>query len=229
MQFTLAPHAQPAVAIAGQDLLFPVNRIYCVGKNYAAHIREMGSEPTRDAVCFFLKPADAVVTNGHMPYPPGTSNLHFEGELVIAIGKGGANIATDDALQHVFGYACGLDMTRRDLQIAAARVGHPWDTGKAFDFSAPIAPIVPVAECGHFERGSLKLWVNGQLRQDADFADMIWKNPEIISELSKLYTLQAGDLIFTGTPSGVGPVIAGDRVVLAIDRLSQLDVLITPH
>ncbi|MEI7950722.1 MAG: fumarylacetoacetate hydrolase family protein [Gammaproteobacteria bacterium] len=227
MTFIFPGRPQPAVAISGQDALFPVNRIYCVGKNYAAHIREMGAEASRDAVCFFLKPADALVTDGRMPYPPGTANLHFEGELVIAIGKGGANIPAAAALDHVFGYAAGLDMTRRDLQLAAGRVGHPWDTGKAFDGSAPVSPIVPVAQCGHFARGSLKLWVNGLLRQDADFGDLIWKNHEVISELSKLYTLQAGDLIFTGTPAGVGPVVAGDRIELCIDRLNKLEVLIT--
>jgi fumarylpyruvate hydrolase len=227
MTLAFPARPQPAVAISGQDTLFPVNRIYCVGKNYAAHIREMGAEASRSAVCFFLKPADAIVTDGRMPYPPGTHNLHYEGELVIAIGKGGSNIAAADALTHVFGYAAGLDMTRRDLQMAAGSVGHPWDTGKAFDASAPIAPIVPVAECGHFARGSLKLWVNGQLRQDADISDLIWKNHEVISELSKLYTLHAGDLIFTGTPAGVGPVVAGDRIVLGIDRLAKLEVVIT--
>ena len=227
MTFVFPPPAQPAVPVAGSASLFPVNRIYCVGKNYAAHIREMGSEASRDAVCFFLKPANAVVTNGRMPFPPGTSNLHYEGELVMAIGKGGRNIAPESALEHVFGYALGLDMTRRDLQLAAGRIGHPWDTGKAFDASAPISPITPVADCGHLTWGSIKLWVNGQLRQDADLGDLIWRTYEIISELSKLFTLQPGDLIFTGTPAGVGPVVAGDRMKLAIEHLGELDVEIT--
>lgn len=228
MLFAFPVPTPPVVPITDSTAVFPVNRIYCVGKNYAAHIREMGAEPTRDAVCFFLKPADAVVTTGCMPYPPGTSNLHYEGELVIAIGKGGRNIAAAAALQHVFGYALGLDMTRRDLQINASRIGHPWDTGKAFDCSAPISPITPVAKCGHFDKGSIKLWVNGELRQDADLGDLIWKNHEVISELSKLYTLKPGDLIFTGTPAGVGPVVTGDRMVLAIEGLGQLDVALTP-
>jgi fumarylpyruvate hydrolase len=227
MQFALNPPVTTVVPVEGADAVFPVHRIYCVGKNYAAHIREMGAEPARDAVCFFLKPADAVVTSGRMPYPPGTSNLHYEGELVIAIGKGGSNIPPAAALAHVFGYAAGLDMTRRDLQVSAGRIGHPWDTGKAFDHSAPIASIVPVSQCGHFDSGSLKLRVNGEVRQDADISDLIWKNHEIISELSKLYCLQAGDLIFTGTPAGVGPVVRGDRIVLQIDRLNQLDLTIT--
>jgi fumarylpyruvate hydrolase len=220
--------APTLVPIAGSSQQFPVRRIYCVGKNYAAHIQEMGAAPSRDAVCFFLKPTDAIVLNGSMPYPPGTHNMHYEGELVMALAKGGRNIPVEGALEHVFGYALGLDMTRRDLQLAASRIGHPWDTGKAFDASAPLSAIVPVAQCGHFERGSIKLWVNGELRQDADFQDLIWKNAEVISELSKLYTLQAGDLIFTGTPAGVGPVVAGDTIVLSIERLGQLQVQIMP-
>jgi fumarylpyruvate hydrolase len=224
MQFALKPPTQTVVPIHGSDAVFPVHRIYCVGKNYAAHIREMGSDASRDSVCFFLKPTDAVVTSGRMPYPPGTSNLHYEGELVIAIGKGGSNIAGSEALSHVFGYAAGLDMTRRDLQVSAGRVGHPWDTGKAFDYSAPLASIVPVAQCGHFDKGFLKLWVNGQIRQDADVSELIWKNHEIITELSRLYTLHPGDLIFTGTPAGVGPVTQGDRIVLGIERLPELSV-----
>ncbi|MES2606698.1 MAG: fumarylacetoacetate hydrolase family protein [Pseudomonadota bacterium] len=227
MLFALPLPPPSVVSITDSASVFPVNRIYCVGKNYAAHIREMGSEPTRDAVCFFLKPADAVVTTGEMPYPPGTRNLHYEGELVIAIGKGGRDITPATALQHVFGYALGLDMTRRDLQTAASRIGHPWDTGKAFDCSAPISAITPVATCGYLDKGSIKLWVNGDLRQDADLSDLIWKNHEIISELSKLYTLKPGDLIFTGTPAGVGPVVAGDRMVLAIEGLGKLDVTLT--
>jgi fumarylpyruvate hydrolase len=227
MTYVFSPRPQPALAIIGSDAQFPVNRVYCVGKNYAAHIIEMGSQPARDAVCFFLKPSDAIVTDGRVPYPPGTNNLHYEGELVMAIGKGGANIAPEQAMEHVFGYALGLDMTRRDLQTAAGHRGHPWDTGKAFDFSAPVSPIVPVAQSGHFDSGPIKLWVNGELKQNADFGELIWKNHEIICELSKLYTLKQGDLIFTGTPAGVGPVVAGDRIVLAIDRLGELAVQIT--
>lgn len=227
MQFALKPPAQVTVPVQGSAAVFPVHRIYCVGKNYAAHIREMGgSGPPRDAVCFFMKPADAIVTSGRMPYPPGTSNLHYEGELVMAIAKGGCNIDSADALSHVFGYAAGLDMTRRDLQTAAGRIGHPWDTGKAFDHSAPIAPIVPVEHCGHFDSGALQLRVNGEIRQDADIRELIWKNHEIISELSKLFELQPGDLIFTGTPAGVGPVSRGDSIVLNIDRLGELEVTI---
>ena len=227
MTHVFSPPPQPALAITGSELQFPVHRIYCVGKNYADHIREMGSEPSRAAVCFFMKPADAIVTGSAVPYPPGTANLHYEGELVMAIGKGGANIAPSEALEHVYGYALGLDMTRRDLQLAASRVGHTWDTGKAFDHSAPLSPITPVSRCGHFSSGSIRLWVNDELRQQADFNDLIWKNHEIISELSKLYTLQPGDLIFTGTPAGVGAVKPGDAIRLAIERLGELTVRIT--
>jgi fumarylpyruvate hydrolase len=224
MNFVLSPPAQPCLPVQGTPALFPVHRIYCVGKNYAAHIREMGSDPAREPPCFFLKPADALVTDGRMPYPPGTRNLHYEGELVIALGKGGANISPSVALEHVFGYAAGLDMTRRDLQTAAGRLGQPWDTGKAFDHSAPVAALVPVAQCGHLQHGRLQLKVNGELRQDAELGDMIWKSNEIISELSKLYTLMAGDLIFTGTPAGVGAVVRGDTIELAITGLGVLTV-----
>lgn len=224
MTFVFAPPAQPALPVQGSERLFPVHRIYCVGKNYAAHIREMGSDPAREPPCFFLKPADAIVSDGRMPYPPGTRNLHYEGELVIAIGKGGADITVENALTHVFGYALGLDMTRRDLQTAAGRLGQPWDTGKAFDHSAPLSAIYPCEHSGHLQSGRLQLKVNGALRQDADLADMIWKCDEIISELSRLYTLQSGDLIFTGTPAGVGAVLPGDGIELAIEGLGKLEL-----
>jgi fumarylpyruvate hydrolase len=224
MSFAFAPAAQSAVPVQGNADQFPVHRIYCVGKNYAAHIREMGAD-LREPPCFFLKPADAVVLDGRMPYPPGTQNLHYEGELVVALGKGGRNIKAAAALDHVFGYAVGLDMTRRDLQTAAGARGQPWDTGKAFDHSAPITAIVPAA--GKTPQGRLQLRVNGALKQDADLSDMIWKVEEIISELSKLYTLQAGDLIFTGTPAGVGAVVPGDRVEVRIPGLPVLNVEIT--
>ena len=227
MSYLFDPPAISAVPVSGNAQLFPVHRIYCVGKNYADHIREMGSDPAREAPCFFLKPTDAVVLDGKMPYPSGTSNLHYEGELVLAIGKGGRDIAVDDAAAHLFGYAMGLDMTRRDLQTAAGRQGMPWDTGKAFDASAPLSVITPVTSCGLLQRGSIKLWVNDQLRQDADLGDLIWNSQEIISQLSRLYELQPGDLIFTGTPAGVGAVVAGDRLRLAIEGLGTLEVVIT--
>lgn len=223
MAFAFAPLAQPAVPIIGSSELFPVHRIYCVGKNYAAHIREMGAD-LREPPCFFLKPADAILLNGRMPYPPGTHNLHYEGELVIALGRGGRNIPSSAALDCVFGYAAGLDMTRRDLQTAAGTRGQPWDTGKAFDHSAPIGAIQPLASAGNVLDGRLQLSVNGALKQDAALGDMIWNCDEIIAELSQLYTLQAGDLIFTGTPAGVGPVVTGDHVELRIDGLALLHV-----
>lgn len=226
MTFSFPPGPQPALAIKGSAQQFPVHRIYCVGKNYAAHIREMGSEPSREPPCFFLKPSDALVTDGRMPYPPGTGNLHYEGELVLAIGKGGADISSAQAAQHIFGYALGLDMTRRDLQTASGRLGQPWDTGKAFDYSAPLSMIYPVAETGLISKGRLQLKVNGQLKQDADLEDMIWNSNEIISALSRLYTLQPGDLIFTGTPAGVGPVQPGDNSELSIDKLGVMHVAI---
>jgi fumarylpyruvate hydrolase len=223
MTFAFAPSAPPAVPIQGSTELFPVHRIYCVGKNYAAHIREMGAD-LREPPCFFLKPADAILLDGRMPYPPGTRNLHYEGELVMALGKGGRNIAASAALDHVFGYAAGLDMTRRDLQTAAGARGQPWDTGKAFDHSAPLTAIHPVALTGKDLQGRLQLQVNGKSKQDAELSDMIWKCDEIISELSKLYTLQAGDLIFTGTPAGVGAVVPGDCIELRITGLPALNV-----
>lgn len=223
MAFAFTPHVQPAVPILGGNELFPVHRIYCVGKNYAAHIREMGAD-LREPPCFFLKPADAILLDGHMPYPPGTHNLHYEGELVLALGRGGRNIASSNALDHVFGYAAGLDMTRRDLQTAAGSRGQPWDTGKAFDHSAPLGAIHPLAAAGNVLDGRLQLRVNGTLKQNAALADMIWNCDEIIAELSKLYTLQPGDLIFTGTPAGVGPVVAGDRIELRIEGLAPLHV-----
>ena len=226
MAFAFVPPVQPAVPVHGTSDSFPVHRIYCVGKNYAAHIREMGAD-LREPPCFFLKPADAILLGGQMPYPPGTHNLHYEGELVIALGKGGRNIAAANALDYVFGYAAGLDMTRRDLQTAAGARGQPWDTGKAFDHSAPITPIVPATQAGNILEGKLQLRVNGALKQNTELADMIWKCDEIISELSRLYTLQAGDLIFTGTPAGVGAVVPGDRIDVRIDSLPALTVEIT--
>lgn len=226
MNFAFVSPVQPAVPIQGGDDFFPIHRIYCVGKNYAAHIREMGAD-LREPPCFFLKPADAIVLSGRMPYPPGTQNLHYEGELVIALGKGGRNISVAAAFDHVFGYAVGLDMTRRDLQTAAGARGQPWDTGKAFDHSAPITAIVPAPRNGRGLEGRLRVRVNGALKQDAELSDMIWKCHEIISELSELYLLQAGDLIFTGTPAGVGAVVPGDRIEVRIDGLPPLDVEVT--
>jgi len=217
----LPPVTLPIIALEAR---FPVHRIYCVGKNYAAHALEMGSDPQREPPCFFLKPSDGVLLDGRLPYPPGTANLHYEGELVLAIGKGGTDIAPEQALEHVFGYALGLDMTRRDLQKTCSQRGQPWDTGKGFEHCAPLSAITPATVCGHLDRGAIQLWCNDALRQDADIGDMIWNPREIISTLSRLFTLREGDLIFTGTPAGVGAVVAGDRVVLRIAGLGELRV-----
>lgn len=227
MNYIFEPAQVPAVPIAGSGQLFPVHRIYCVGKNYADHIREMGSDPQRDPPCFFMKPADAVTTKAQVPYPPGTKNYHYEIELVLAIGKAGRDILPSDALDYIFGYAIGFDMTRRDLQMASGGLGHPWDTGKGFDYSAPVSAIFPAADIGHISSGSLAMEVNGQLRQDGDISDQIWKNPEIVAALSRLFLLQPGDLIFTGTPAGVGAVLPGDKLVGSIDKLGSLAIEIT--
>jgi fumarylpyruvate hydrolase len=223
MALAFASPAAPTVEIAGRTERFPVHRIYCVGRNYAAHAREMGMDPDREPPFFFSKPADAIVANGvAVPYPPRTANLHHEIELVVAIGRGGRSIAVDDALDHVYGYAVGNDLTRRDLQFAARESGKPWDTSKGFDHSAPITAIRPASETGHFQRGAIWLQVNGQDRQRADVAELIWSVPEIVAELSTFYELIPGDLVFTGTPAGVGPLQRGDEVVGGIDGLSVL-------
>jgi fumarylpyruvate hydrolase len=226
---TLFTVAQPSVAIEGRATTrFPVHRIYCVGRNYAAHVREMGANPEREPPCFFMKPADAVVPNGAaVPYATRTANFHHEVELVVAIGVGGRNVPSTSALDHVFGYAVGNDLTRRDLQAAAKDAGLPWDVAKGFDHSAPISAIRPVSAGGHLSRGRIWLEVNGAVRQDADLAEMTWSVPEILVELSTLYELQPGDLVFTGTPAGVGPLQRGDRVVAGIDGLETLRTTIT--
>ena len=208
--FVIAPPPVPAVPVEGGGR-FPVRRIFCVGRNYAEHAREMGGDPTREAPFFFAKPADAVLTGGaDMPYPTGTSDLHHEMELVAAIGRGGAAIAPAEALAHVYGYAAGLDMTRRDLQAAAKQAGRPWDMSKGFDFSAPIGEIAPAARIGHPARGRIELKVNGATRQSSDLSQMIWSTAETIAYLSNLVRLAPGDLIFTGTPAGVAAVARGD-------------------
>ena len=208
--YVITPPVQAAVPVAGGGL-FPVRRIFCVGRNYAEHVREMGGNPEREAPFFFTKPADAVVTDGaDMPYPPATENLHHEMELVVAIGAGGADIAVADALGHVFGYAAGLDMTRRDLQNEAKNTRRPWDMSKGFDHSAPIGDILPAAKLPDPTRGKIELKVNGAVRQTSDLSQMIWSVAETVAYLSGLVRLAPGDLIFTGTPEGVGAVGRGD-------------------
>ena len=208
--FVIPPPTQGAVPVAGGGI-FPVRRIFCVGRNYAEHAREMGGNPEREAPFFFTKPADAVVTAGaDTPYPTATSNLHHEMELVAAIGTGGADIAEAAALSHVWGYAAGIDMTRRDLQDAAKKTGRPWDMSKGFDHSAPIGAIAPAARLPDPGRGRIELRVNGAVRQSSDLSQMIWSVGETIAYLSRLVRLAPGDLIFTGTPAGVGAVVRGD-------------------
>lgn len=227
--FVLPAPPRASVAVEGGTRRFPVRRIYCVGQNYAAHAREMGNNPDREPPFFFSKPADAVVESGAtIPYPPRTADLHHEIELVVAIGRGGADISRENALEHVFGYAAGIDLTRRDLQAEARKLGRPWDLAKGFDSSAPIGAISPASAIGHLQRGRIQLAVNGETRQDADLADMIWSAPEIIAVLSAYVRLEAGDLIFTGTPAGVGPLRPGDRVSGRIEGLRNVDLAIDP-
>jgi fumarylpyruvate hydrolase len=220
--FCFPPPGVPSVAVAGTEARFPVHRIYCVGRNYADHVREMGNDPQAEPPVFFMKPADALAANGaSVPYPPGTSNLHYEIELVVALHSGGREIAAARALSHVFGYAAGNDLTRRDLQSAARERGQPWDTAKGFDFSAPLAALRPAA-AGHVAQGRIWLKVNDALRQESDVSQMLWDVPHIIATLSQLYELRAGDLIFTGTPAGVGPLKVGDRIEGGIEGLEVL-------
>lgn len=229
MSFVFAPPAPVAVPVAGSQDVFPVRRVYCVGRNYAAHAREMGFDPDREPPFFFCKPADAVVpvADGHtleLPYPPETANLHYEIELVAAIGKGGANIAVGDALQHVWGYAVGLDMTRRDLQMKMREAGRPWELGKAFDQSAPIGPLHPAEAVRNTNQAAIWLQVNGADKQRSDIGKLIWSVAETIAYLSKYFRLEAGDLIYTGTPEGVGPVVRGDKMTGGVDGLGTLNV-----
>ncbi|MEN5037039.1 fumarylacetoacetate hydrolase family protein [Pseudomonas sp. TWI929] len=229
MTYLFEPAAVTSLPIAGSDQRYPVRRVYCVGRNYAAHAREMGFDPDREPPFFFCKPADAVVpvANGQtleLPYPEETSNYHYEIELVAAIGKGGRNIPLEQANEHVFGYAVGLDMTRRDLQMKMREMGRPWEIGKAFDASAPIAPLYPASQVGHPAQAGIWLQVEGQDRQRSDIDKLIWSVPETIAYLSRFFELQPGDLIMTGTPEGVGPVVAGELMVGGVDGLGEIHV-----
>lgn len=230
MQFVFPPQAVASIPVFASDAAFPVHRIYCVGRNYVEHAKEMGSTG-RDAPFFFMKPADAVLpvpegTVGELQYPPMTNDLHHEIELVVGIGQGGRNIAAANALQHVWGYAVGLDMTRRDLQAEAKKQGRPWCTSKGFDFSAPIGPIYPASQTGHIAKGEIRLAVNGSGRQKSDVEKLIWNVAETIEHLSKFYELRPGDLIFTGTPEGVAAVKQGDLLEGAIAGLGSLCIRI---
>ena len=210
--------------VKGTQLRFPVRRIYCVGRNYNDHIVEMGGVPGREPPFFFQKPADALLLDGNFPYPPASRDVHHEVELVVALHSGGKDIVVSDAAQHIYGYAVGIDMTRRDLQGEAKKAGKPWEVGKAFDHSAPIGEIIPKADTGVLEHAGISLRVNGTQRQSSDISQMIWSVPEIIGELSRLFELRAGDIVFTGTPSGVGPVQPGDKLHAVIERVGELSL-----
>ena len=219
------------IPVADFDAFFPVRRIYCIGRNYAAHAREMGSDPSREPPFFFQKPTDAVQfvppgTVADHPYPTLTNNYHYEAELVAALDKGGRNIAVADALNHVYGYTLGLDMTRRDLQRALGDQKKPWEIGKSFDHSAPLGALHRVGQVGHFSQGAIWLKVNGQVKQNANLNQMIWSVAEQISKLSEAFELYPGDIIFSGTPENVGPVVRGDVIEMHIDGLPNLSVKI---
>ncbi len=228
MKYALPLPPVYTLAIADSDEAFPVNRVYCVGRNYAAHAREMGKDPDRDPPFFFMKPACAVVradSKGvEIPYPPMTKNFHHEVELVVTIGKGGKDITVEDALEHVHGYAVGLDMTRRDLQLEARDKGRPWEFGKSFAQSAPIGPVSPVSKIGHLSSATISLTVNDQARQSSDIDKLIWSVAESISYLSHYETLEPGDVIMTGTPEGVNAVVSGDVMHAHIDGLDEIIV-----
>ncbi len=227
MTYEFEPAPQASLAIADSAHRIPVRRIFCVGRNYAAHAREMGKDPDRDPPFFFTKPADAVVETGQtIPYPALTENFHYEAELVVVIGKGGRDIAEADSLDHIWGYAVGNDLTRRDLQLEAREKGRPWDWGKAFDKSAIIGPVHAVGAVGHPSSGAIKLTVNGDIKQDADLNELIWSVPEIVSILSHSMEIAPGDVIMTGTPAGVGALVEGDTCVVAIEGLGEIETRI---
>jgi fumarylpyruvate hydrolase len=216
----------PVLAETTDGKRFPVRRVFCIGRNYAAHAREMGRDPDREPPFFFTKWAETVVPTGSIiAYPSETANFHYEAELVVAIGVGGRSIPVDTALDHVYGYATGLDMTRRDIQLAAREKGRPWDTGKNVEQSSPLGSIHPVKEAGHFASGRIRLTVNGMVKQDADLTELIWPVADVIAYVSRFYRLEPGDLIYTGTPAGVGAVVEGDTIVVSIAGLS--DTVIT--
>src|SRR5687767_10773588 len=224
-RYIFAPHALPTLPVRGSDKLFPVHRIYCVGRNYAEHAIEMGHDPNREAPFFFQKNPDTLVpSGGTFPYPDASKDVHHELEMVVALKSGGKDIAQDKALGHVFGYAVGLDMTRRDLQGEAKKLGRPWDVGKAFERSAPCSEIVPASAIGHPAKGAVRLAVNGTVKQQGDLNQMIWKVPEMIAILSGLFELQPGDLIFSGTPAGVGAVKRGDVLEGSVEGVADLKV-----
>jgi fumarylpyruvate hydrolase len=227
-RYVIPPAPQATIAVAETDKVFPVRRIWCVGRNYIEHIREMGQDE-RAPPFFFAKPADAIVPDGGtVPYPSLTKDMHHEVELVVALKSGGRNIPVANANGCIFGYAVGIDLTRRDLQIASRDVKRPWEVGKAFDASAPCGPLMPASKIGHPTKGKIVLKVNGQVRQDGDLNQMIWNVPETISKLSEMVALEAGDVIMTGTPSGVASTVAGDKIECEIEGVGKLRVTIGP-
>ncbi|MBD8565399.1 fumarylacetoacetate hydrolase family protein [Oxalobacteraceae sp. CFBP 8763] len=229
-EFVITAPETASVAVAGSSARFPVRRVFCVGRNYAAHAREMGSDPNREPPFFFTKPADAVVpASGAVPYPPSTNDMHHEIELVVALKAGGKDIDAAQALDLVWGYGVGLDLTRRDLQAVAKDAGRPWDMAKGFDASAPCSPLHPVSDVGHPAQARIWLEVNGTLRQEGNLDEMIWPIADVIASLSRLVTLAPGDLIYSGTPSGVGALQPGDRVRGGVDGVDTFELTIAPR
>lgn len=222
--YVIAAPPIPALPVVGSDRLFPVRRVYCVGRNYAEHAIEMGHDPNREPPFFFQKNPDSLVLGGEFPYPSRSADVHHEIELIVALGKGGRDIPVERALEHVYGYAVGLDMTRRDLQGEAKKMGRPWEVGKAFEASAPCGPVVPAERIGHPARGAVWLDVNGKRRQTGDLSQLIWNIPETIAYLSGLFTLAPGDLIMTGTPAGVGAVQRGDVMTGGVEGVGEIEV-----
>ena len=225
MEYVIAAPAVVSLAVEGSKARFPVNRIYCVGRNYAEHAREMGHDPNKEPPFFFMKPSTAIVTDGgDFPYPSQTKDVHHEMEMVVAIGKGGSNIPSAKALEHIYGYGVGLDMTRRDWQGEAKKAGRPWDTGKAFDYSAPCSALVPASKIGHPSTGEIVLEVNGVVKQKSDLSQLIWNVPDTIAFLSTLFELQPGDLIYSGTPAGVAAVVKGDVMTGRVAGVGSITV-----
>lgn len=222
--FVIPPHQQPSLPVNAADAVFPVRRVYCIGRNYAAHAIEMGHDPDREPPFFFQKNPENLIAGPTFRYPPQSDDVHHEVELLVALKSGGSDISISDALSHVYGYGVALDMTRRDLQAKAKKMGRPWEIGKAFEGSAPAGPIHPAPMTGHPDQGAIRLSVNGKLRQEGDLNQMIWKVPEMIAWLSRYFDLAGGDVILSGTPAGVGEVKRGDRISAEIEGIGALDI-----
>ena len=222
--YVIAKPPVVAIPVVGRDASFPVRRVYCIGRNYAAHAIEMGHDPDREPPFFFQKNPNNLDPSGEFPYPPHSSDVHHEMEMSVMLKSGGTNIPVEEALDHVYGYALSLDMTRRDLQGQMKKMGRPWEIGKAFERSAPVGPVHPASDVGHLDQGAVTLKVNGELRQEGDLNQMIWKVPEMISYLSEYFELAAGDVIMSGTPSGVGPVVKGDTMEMAVEGIGNMTV-----